>query len=88
MAITDSAKKEIRASARKRVFNVRRQRTYKDLIKETRDLVKAGDSGKAKENLSKTFKAIDKAAKGNTIKKNTASRLKSRISLAVGKVAK
>lgn len=85
MAITSSAKKAIRNSERKRVFNLRRQRIFKDLVKEIRDLVKNGDCAKAKEMLPKAFKAIDKAAKGNTIEKNTASRLKSRLAKAVSK---
>ncbi|KKT08311.1 MAG: 30S ribosomal protein S20, partial [Candidatus Nomurabacteria bacterium GW2011_GWB1_43_20] len=37
--------------------------------------------------LSKAYKAIDKAAKGNTIKKNAASRKKSRLAKAIKKIA-
>ena len=38
--------------------------------------------------LPKVYKAIDKAAKNGTIKKNTAARMKSRVSKQVSALAK
>ncbi len=88
MAITTSAKKAHRAAARKRVFNLERSKAMKAAIKDVRKAVagkKVSDAAKA---LPAAFKAIDKAAKTNLIKKNAASRYKSRLSAAVAKISK
>ena len=80
MAITKSAKKAYRASLKKRVFNVRRAKALKETTKDARKEMTA-------ESLSKAFQAIDKAAKRGIIKKNAASRKKSRLAKAVAKKA-
>lgn len=85
MAITKSAKKEIRASERKAVFNLRRKRAMKDIIKEIDALLKDNKIDEAQKKLAQAYKAIDKAAKMDTIKKNTASRTKSRLSAKIKK---
>jgi len=87
MAITKGAKKAIRVHARKHVVNERRKRSMKDAEKDVRKLVVAGKRAEAEKLLGATYKAIDKAAKGGIIKKNTASRKKSRLSKAIQKVA-
>jgi small subunit ribosomal protein S20 len=87
MAITKGAKKAIRVHARKRVVNDRRKRSMKDAEKDLRKLIAVGKRKEAEKLLAVTYKAIDKAAKGGIIKKNTASRKKSRISKAIQKVA-
>lgn len=79
MPITASAKKTNRASLRKRVFNIRRNRTMKEAVKEVRELVSTGKIEEAGTKLSAAYKAIDKAAKRGIIKDNTASRKKSRL---------
>ncbi len=79
MAITSSAKKAQRVSARKQVFNLRRKRDMKDSVKEVQKLATAGSAKEATEKLSTAYKAIDKAAKRGVIKPNTASRKKSRL---------
>lgn len=88
MAITKTARRAIRSSARKKVYNTRRSKAMKDVVKEVRSLVAKKDAKGAETLLSKAYKAIDKAAKGNTINKNTASRKKSRLAQAIKKVAK
>lgn len=88
MAITTSAKKAHRVAARKRVFNVRRSRTMAASIKEIRLLIAAKKNAEAIKLVPVTFQAIDKAAKTNLIKKNAASRYKSRISAALAKISK
>ena len=55
----------------------------KDEASEVKTLVAAGKKDEARAALAKAYAAIDKAAKGNTIKKNTASRKKSRLAAAV-----
>ncbi len=82
MAITSSAKKAHRASLKKHVFNVRRKRVLADATKSVKKLI-VTDVKEARESLSKAYKAIDKAAKTGIIKKNTASRKKSRLAAAV-----
>lgn len=84
MAITKSAKKAHRASLRKRVFNVRRKRALTDTTKTVRKLV-ATDPKEAEKSLAEAYKAIDKAAKTGVIKKNAASRKKSRLAKAIAR---
>ncbi|MEK7173909.1 MAG: 30S ribosomal protein S20 [Patescibacteria group bacterium] len=79
MPITTSAKKALRQSARRRVQNVKRQRAYKDAVKSVRTLIGAGKKEEARSLLPKAYKTLDKATKSNVIKKNTASRIKSRL---------
>lgn len=86
MAITSSAKKAHRASLKKHVFNVRRQRTLTTTTKAVKKAMVL-DTAAAATSLSAAYKAIDKAAKRGIIKKNTASRKKSRLAKAVKRVA-
>ncbi len=79
MPITQSAKKAIRGSLRKKAFNDRRKKAMKEVIKNIEKTVKK-DKAEAGKMLSSAFKAIDKAAKKGVIKKNTAARRKSRLS--------
>ncbi|MEK7115402.1 MAG: 30S ribosomal protein S20 [Patescibacteria group bacterium] len=85
MAITRGAKKAIRVSQRKKVFNDRRAKTMKDTIKSVRQLLVAKNPGEAQKLLSVAYSAIDKARKRGVIKKNTAARKKSRLARAIGK---
>lgn len=85
MPITKGAKKAIRASEKKQVFNLRRKRNAQSAVKEVKKLVKSGDIAGAKTKLSAAYKALDKAAKMGTIKKNNASRQKSRLSASIKK---
>lgn len=88
MAITRGAKKAIRVSHRKKIFNDRRSKTMKDTVKSVRQLLVAKNSSEAQKLLSMAYKAIDKAAKRGIIKKNTAARKKSRLTIAINKVSK
>jgi len=87
MAITKSAKKAHRASLKKRVFNVRRKRVLTSTTKEVKKLVGQGDTKAASTSLSAAYKAIDKAAKTGVIKKNTASRKKSRLAKSIARAS-
>ncbi len=79
MANTSSAKKAQLVSDRRRVFNTRRKKTMKDAVKASSKLVLAKKLKEASLSLPDLYQAIDKAAKNGTIKKNTAARMKSRI---------
>lgn len=86
MAITTGAKKAIRQGERKHVMNLRRQKAMKESVKEVSKLVVAGKKSDAEKNLKVAYKALDKAAKRGIIKKNTASRKKSRLAKAIAKI--
>ena len=81
MAITTSAKKAIRSSARKRVFNLRRLRAMRSLIKNTITAHRSGADAREQYRLAQ--KAIDKSAKRGVITKRTASRRKSVLARAI-----
>lgn len=86
MAITSSAKKALRASKKKRVFNIRHRDSVSDAVKEIRTLVTAGNKAEAMKVLPKAYAELDKAAKTGFIKPNTAARKKSRLAALVKKV--
>jgi small subunit ribosomal protein S20 len=79
MAITKSAKKAIRQSDKRKQHNLVYKNKIKGLIKEARGLILAKRIDEAKKVLPKLYQALDKAAKVGVIKKNTASRKKSRL---------
>ena len=83
MAITSSAKKAIRASARKHVFNMRRKDALHDASKSLVKALAAKDVVGAEKLLPAAYKAIDKAMKCGVIKSNTADRKKSRLAAAI-----
>jgi small subunit ribosomal protein S20 len=87
MPITSSAKKALRASHVKRVYNLRLKAAIDEPVKEIKKLVTAKKKAEAQKLLPAVYKALDKAAKKNYIKKNTASRTKSRISTLVKNIA-
>jgi small subunit ribosomal protein S20 len=85
MAITKSAKKAIRQSAARKERNVVYKDKIKAVIKEARALVSAKKITEAKKLLPDIYKALDKAAKVGVIKKNNASRRKSRLTKLIDK---
>lgn len=87
MANTKSAKKAERVSDRRRVFNARRKKAMKDGVKKVSKAVAAKNVSEAEKSLPALYKALDKAAKNGTIKKNTAARMKSRIAKSLKKVS-
>ncbi len=89
MPITSSAKKAVRNSANKRVFNLRKASKMKSVMKEIKKLVSEKKAKEAMALLPAAYKAIDKATKmGGIIKKNNADRKKSRLAAAIKKLSK
>ncbi len=86
MPVTKSAKKAFRQSQRRRLSNLQRSRKMKALIKEVRNLIKEKKKEEVLKILPQAYQAIDKAAKRGVIKKNTASRKKSRLAKAIQKI--
>ncbi len=87
MPITSSAKKALRASKKKRVFNLRHKKEVDSQILQFRKLVQAKKKDEAVKMLPVVYKSLDKAAKTGYIKANTASRLKSRASASLNKLS-
>ncbi|MBI2669691.1 MAG: 30S ribosomal protein S20 [Candidatus Yanofskybacteria bacterium] len=85
MPITKSAKKALKQSKRRQKQNIRRKIKFRSLVKEFRKAVKAKNFDKAEKMIPSVYKALDKAAKGKAIKKNTADRTKSRLTHALNK---
>ena len=86
MPITKSAKKAVRQSKKRHNRNLKRAENYKNAIKSLKKSVIQKDKKSATALLPGVYKAIDKAVKTNVIKKNTASRLKSRLTKVVNKL--
>ncbi len=87
MPITASAKKALRQSKRKRVATIRSLDKMRVVTKEIRSLAQKKKSTEAKALLPRLYQAIDKAVKNNVIKKNAASRKKSRLTIALRKAS-
>ena len=86
MAITHAAKKALRQNPKRRAKNVINETKIKKLLKEVRILISEKKTDEAKKILPQVYKILDKAAKTGMIKKNTASRKKSRIASALAKL--
>lgn len=80
MPITKSAEKALRQNIRRKKRNIQKKIDLKSVIKQFKKLVAEKKKEESQKQLSQVFKKLDKAAKINLIKKNTASRLKSRLS--------
>jgi len=83
MPITKSAKKALRQNIKRRIGNLAYKDKIKGLLKEAKSLVSQKKTEEAKNLLPQIYKILDKAAKANAIKKNAASRKKSRITRQV-----
>ena len=79
MPITKSAKKALRQNVKRKARNLVYKKKMRNLIKKVRYLVSKKKNEEAKKLLPKIYKALDKSAKVGVIKKNTASRKKSRL---------
>jgi len=85
MPITSSAKKANRQNPRRKAANRVRKDAIRTAVKAYRKLVSEKKMDEAAKYLSSVYKTLDKVAKKGTIKKNKASRLKSRLSALLKK---
>ncbi|NMB91748.1 30S ribosomal protein S20 [candidate division WWE3 bacterium] len=84
MANTKSAKKNIRASLKKRSHNNMWEKRFKNAIKSlSRSIKEKEEEGVVKEKLKVLQKVLDKASKEKVIHKNKANRVKSKYALKV-----
>ena len=87
MANTVSALKRVRIAERRTAVNRTRKTRLRHQIRAMRRLLESKDAKGATELVSKTFSVIDRAAKWGIIKKNTAARYKSRLTIRLRKIA-
>jgi small subunit ribosomal protein S20 len=88
MAITQSAKKAIRQNKTRKAHNLTYTNAVKKLVKEFKAFATQKKHKEAEALLPKIYQALDKAAKVGVIKKNNASRRKSRITKMIEKASK
>jgi small subunit ribosomal protein S20 len=86
MPNTKSAAKAMRQAIRRNANNTKTKDLFKSAVKEVRLLITSGKKSEAVEALKKVMSSLDKAAKKKVIKKNTASRRKSRLAKAIAKL--
>lgn len=79
MPIKKAGHKALRQSYKRRTKNLSVTNNIKSLRKKAIKAIAAGQKDTAKELVTKTNKALDKAAQKKVIKKNTVARLKSRL---------
>jgi small subunit ribosomal protein S20 len=81
MANTVSALKRVRMSERRTAINRVRKSRLRHQIRAMRRLLDKKDADGAAKMVPQTFSIVDRAAKLGIIKKNTAARYKSRLSI-------
>jgi small subunit ribosomal protein S20 len=86
MANTISALKRVRIAERRTAVNRSRKSRLRHQIRAMRRLLDSKDPKAAADLASKTFSLIDRSAKWGIIKKNTAARYKSRLTLRLRKM--
>ena len=86
MANTVTAIKRVRIAERRTAVNRSRKHRLRHQVRALRRLLEAKDATAAAALAPKTFSLIDRSAKWGIIKKNTAARYKSRISLRIRKL--
>ncbi len=87
MAHSLSAKKRVRQNEKSRVINRARKSMVKTQIKHFQTAVAAGDKESAQEKYRLLVKKLDKVASTSTMHKNTAARIKSRLTRQINSLA-
>lgn len=87
MAHSLSAKKRVRQNTKHNVINRSRKSMVKTEMKKFEDALKDGNVDSAKEQYRLLVKKLDKVASTSTMHKNTASRMKSRLSRRLNSMA-
>lgn len=88
MANIKSAKKRVLVAEANRQRNIAWKSSIKTAMKKVLELAQAGDKDALNAALSKAYQLCDKAVSKGILHKNTAARKKSRLTLAVKKLAK
>ena len=85
MAHSLSAKKRIRQNGKRRAINRWRKGTYREAIKDYRELILHGSVDESEAKLKEIYKILDQTASTPAMHKNTAARYKSRLSAQLNK---
>ena len=88
MANIKSAKKRVLIAEANRQRNVAFKSSIKTAVKRVLELAQGEDKEALNASLSKVYQLCDKAVSKSILHKNTAARKKSRLTLAVKKLAK
>ncbi len=86
MPIKKASFKDLRQTKKKTSRNKAVKSTLKANVKKTRTIILGKDKNAAAEALKLTIKNLDKATQNKVIKKNKASRLKSRLAKQINKL--
>lgn len=86
MANTVSSLKRVRIAERRTTINRMRRSRLRNQIRTMRRLLEHKDADGATKAAPATFSLVDRAAKWGVIKKNTAARYKSRLTLRLRKL--
>jgi small subunit ribosomal protein S20 len=87
MANTVSSLKRVRVAERRTDINRMRKSRLRHQIRSMRRMLESKDVKAAQALVPQTFSLIDRSAKWGIIKKNTAARYKSRLTLRLRKLA-
>lgn len=85
MPITTSAKKALRGSKRKRVFNQHKKESITKTLKQVKKLIAEKKTKEAMALMPQAQKVLDKSVKTGLLKANTAARKKSRLAAMIKK---
>jgi len=85
MAHSLSAKKRIRQNGKRRAINRWRNSSYRNAIKDYRELLLHGSVEETETKLQEIYKILDQTASTPAMHKNTAARYKSRLSTLLNK---
>lgn len=85
LAHSKSAKKRVRVAERNRVRNLALKSRLKTMLKKFEVALDGEDMEAAKQALAVAYKELDKAVAKGILKKNTASRKKSRLAIKLNK---
>ena len=88
MANIKSAKKRVLIAEKNRIRNVAFKSSIKTAVKKALELASGSDKEALNAAISQAYKLCDKAVSKGILHKNTAARKKSRLTLAINKIAK
>lgn len=83
MANTKSAIKRIKQTGTRTSINRNNKTRLRNQLKKLRGAISQGDAAAAQQLLAPTFSIVDRAVQKGVIKKNNASRVKSRLAVRV-----
>ncbi|MHC4954390.1 MAG: 30S ribosomal protein S20 [Planctomycetota bacterium] len=87
MAHSRTAKKNIRKTLKRKIHNRALNSAMRTEVKKVREAIESGNAAEAQAALPRAQKLLDKAAKSNRMHPNRAARMKSRLAIAIQKIA-